>query len=81
MVPRVIKLCNTARNPAMAGNHGRAFVQFANPPSAITRRARRLPVEEWTKHQETIGHLYINQEKTLEEVIDIMQQEHNFHAT
>jgi len=70
-----------ARNLAIAGGLKNAFIPFKTPSSSTNRRARRHPVDEWIKHQQTIEHLYINQDKKLEEVVEIMQQEHDFHAT
>ena len=65
----------------MTGNYANAFVPFEIRPSLTSRRAHRLPIDQWTKHQQTIAHLYIQQDKTLDEVIDYMKRFHDFHAT
>ena len=36
---------------------------------------------DWSKHMPTIKHLYIEEDKTLKEVMEIMEKEHNFIAT
>ncbi|ROV90734.1 hypothetical protein VSDG_08281 [Cytospora chrysosperma] len=36
---------------------------------------------DWSKHMSTIKRLYIDEDKPLKEVMDIMQKEHNFIAT
>lgn len=36
---------------------------------------------DWSKHMPTIKHLYIDEDKTLKEVMGIMEKEHNFIAT
>lgn len=36
---------------------------------------------DWSKHMPTIKHLYIEEDKTLKEVMGIMEKEHNFIAT
>jgi hypothetical protein len=57
------------------------FRTFSTPPKSTKRRAPRLPASQWTHHQLAIEELYIRQDKTLEQVVKIMKQEHNFHAT
>lgn len=50
--------------------------------SAKTPKAGRTPSRyDWSKHRPTIKRLYIDEDKTLKEMLEIMQREHNFIAT
>jgi hypothetical protein len=57
------------------------FLPFEIPGTPTSHRATRISDEQWTKHRGTIEELYIDQEKTLNEVVEIMKKEHKFHAT
>jgi hypothetical protein len=57
------------------------FLEFWNPQMSAKRRAQRLPASQWANHRQTIRDLYIHQGKTLEQVVEIMKQAHDFHAT
>lgn len=50
--------------------------------SAKPAKAGRTPSRyDWSKHMPVIKRLYIDEDKTLKEVLEIMQREHNFIAT
>jgi Clr5 domain len=61
-------------------NHENAFLKYFGPQLRTTRRAQQLPIDEWTPHREVIKTLYIDQDKTLNEVVDIMKRDHGFQA-
>ncbi|RTE83504.1 hypothetical protein BHE90_001985 [Fusarium euwallaceae] len=44
-------------------------------------RAPRIPNAQWEKHKPTIRNLYISQEKKLEDVIQLMADDHGFQPT
>lgn len=52
----------------------------AVPPIPSTR-ARRIPGEEWNTHRDKLVKLYIEEEASQKEIIDIMTKEHNFIIT
>ena len=66
---------------AMESGLERAFLPFKVRQSPINPRAPRLPVDQWRKYRQTIADLYVQQGKTLGDVVNIMRQEHDFHAT
>lgn len=72
---------SAARKTVMERNVQDPFVQFTTIHSTPSSRARRVSVDQWIKHEQTITQLYTDQKKTLEEVVNIMRQEHGFHAT
>lgn len=65
----------------MADTVPHVFFPFRGPDLPPSYRASRIPADQWTKHQDTIKSLYIDREKTLGEVVEIMKREHNFYAT
>jgi hypothetical protein len=48
-------------------------------PNAATR-ARRIDPEDWERLRPQVEELYINDDKKLEEVMDIMALNHSFYA-
>lgn len=64
----------------MAMNLDNAFIRISRPEVSKTQRTPRLPRDEWTKYQRIIKDLYIDQDKTLDEVVHTMRQDHKFHA-
>jgi hypothetical protein len=58
-----------------------AFVAYSGHQLPTIRRAPQLPIDQWTKHRDAIKDLYIDQDKTLNEVVDTMKREHGFQAT
>ncbi|ERF68340.1 hypothetical protein EPUS_02796 [Endocarpon pusillum Z07020] len=52
----------------------------AIPPIPSTR-ARRIPDEEWNTHRDKLVKLYIEEEASQKDIIDIMTKEHNFIIT
>jgi hypothetical protein len=42
---------------------------------------RRLSVKDWEDQRATVQQLYSTENKTLQEVIEIMEKEYGFHAT
>lgn len=54
-------------------------------PTAVTTRVGkpgRTPSRyDWSKHMPTIKRLYIDEDKTLNQVLEIMKEEHDFVAT
>jgi Clr5 domain len=44
-------------------------------------RARRISDEEWDTHREKLVKLYIEEEASQKEMIDVMANEHNFVIT
>lgn len=65
----------------MSTSSENAFVPFRSQRVSGTSRASRLPKDLWAKHQHNIRDLYIDREKTLEQVVEIMRKNHGFHAT
>jgi Clr5 domain len=57
------------------------YIPFLSQRVSGTTRASRLPGDQWAKHRHNIRDLYIGQEKTLEQVVEIMRKDHGFHAT
>jgi Clr5 domain len=49
--------------------------------SAKPSRAPRFSDEEWSTHREKLVKLYIEEETSQKEIIDIMTREHNFVIT
>lgn len=47
----------------------------------VARPARTPSRYDWSKHKPTIKRLYIDEDKTLREMMIIMEREHNFVAT
>lgn len=58
-----------------------AFFPFLRPEIPTPPRAQQLPADQWIKHRKIIEDLYINQDKTLDELVATMKQEHSFYAT
>lgn len=52
-----------------------------SPKTAVGGGGRCPSRYDWSKHMPTIKHLYIEEDKTLKEVMGIMEKEHNFIAT
>ena len=46
--------------------------------SGTQHRKKRLESDEWEFHRRTIEHLYLDQNKALDEVIGYMKAQHNF---
>jgi hypothetical protein len=65
----------------MKMDHDSAFVAYSGRQLPTIRRAPQLPIDQWTKHRDVIKNLYIDQDKTLNEVVDTMKREHGFQAT
>lgn len=62
--------------------HGSSPEADAVGTSARPAKSGRTPSRyDWSKHMPTIKKLYIDEDKTLKEVLGIMQREHNFVAT
>lgn len=57
------------------------YIPFLNQRVSRTTRASRLPGDQWAKHRHNIRDLYICQDRTLEQVVEIMRKDHGFHAT
>lgn len=71
-------------SPALSQGTLETPTQQRNPADASTRAigAGRCPSRyDWSKHMSEIKHLYIDEDRPLKEVMDIMQKEHNFVAT
>ncbi|CAN8104711.1 unnamed protein product [Discula destructiva] len=69
-------------NDSHDSHHGSSPEAEAATPSYKPAKPRRTPSRyDWSKHMPTIKRLYINEDKTLKEVLEIMQREHNFIAT
>jgi 3-oxoacyl-ACP reductase-like protein len=49
--------------------------------SAKPSRARRISDEEWSTHREKLVKLYLGEENSQKEIIEIMTKEHNFVIT
>lgn len=49
--------------------------------ASITGPVGWASAEEWAANRDIITNLYIDEKKKLKEVIRIMRDEHNFHAT
>jgi hypothetical protein len=65
----------------MSTNSENPYIPFLNHRVSGTTRASRLPGDQWAKHRHNITDLYIGQEKTLAQVVEIMRKDHGFHAT
>jgi hypothetical protein len=65
----------------MATTSGEDFFRLSGPVLSTTHRAPRLDIACWAKYRRIIKDLYVEQDRTLDEVVEIMKQEHNFHAT
>lgn len=75
-----------AHYPSPASSHGprETSVHQREIAEASTKStgAGRCPSRyDWSKHMATIKHLYIDEDRPLKEVMEIMQKEHNFVAT
>lgn len=44
-------------------------------------RADRIPRSEWESNKEHIRALYLDQDKSLDDLVTSMSEEHDFHAT
>lgn len=66
---------------AMESDLEHAFLPFKVRQSPTNPRAPRLPIDQWRKYRQVIEDLYVQQGKTLGNVVNIMKQEHDFHAT
>lgn len=52
------------------------------PPKAGGGTARGTAKDQlWTEYKETIRRLYMDEGKTLKEIIDVMEMQHNFKAS
>ena len=56
------------------------FLLFRSSRILTGHRAPPVPEGQWIKYRGLIEDLYIGQEKTLNEVVETMKREHNFHA-
>lgn len=62
--------------------HGSSPEADAAETSARPLKSGRTPSRyDWSKHKPTIKRLYIDEDKTLKEMLEIMQRDHNFVAT
>ncbi|PSR97780.1 hypothetical protein BD289DRAFT_74452 [Coniella lustricola] len=72
-------------SPSSASRSLSGFGHDANAPAAgpsNTVKTGRTPSRyDWTKHMDTIKRLYIDEDRTLKEVLEIMERDHNFVAT
>lgn len=50
-------------------------------PFTIQRNASRIAKEQWETHKAAIIHNYRDQDKTLDQVMEVMKMEHGFVAT
>lgn len=68
--------------PPMIPNHQEASTAGTGPPiNPRKRKARTLTIEDWEPHKLQIIELYINQNRPLEDVMDIIQTMTGFTAT
>ena len=78
-----------AHYPSPASSHGPREVtsmhhqrELVEASSTKATGAGRCPSRyDWSKHMAAIKHLYIDEDRPLKEVMEIMQKEHNFVAT
>lgn len=64
--------------------HGSGSSPEADSVGTSTKPSKsgRMPSRyDWSKHKPIIKKLYIDEDKTLKEMLEIMQREHNFVAT
>lgn len=62
--------------------HGSSPEGDSAPASARPAKSGRTPSRyDWSKHMPAIKRLYIDEDKTLKEVLDIMHRDYNFVAT
>ena len=52
-----------------------------NPHSQNQRRCVKIEQDEWTKHQLTLKKLWVLENKTLDDVKNIMTDQHGFTAS
>lgn len=52
-----------------------------DPEITVARRRRSLTRTEWTEMRPHIERLYIEMDMTLRDVMQRLDEEHNFHAT
>ena len=58
--------------------------QRVSKPTSKPSRGKKIPDEKWDNHRTEILRLWLadgNQGKTLDEIVDIMREKHNFIAT
>lgn len=78
--------CFPSHSPTGLSPTGNPFLpnhetQPAPKSLRIPRPARTPSRYDWSKHKPTIKRLYMDEDKTLREMMDIMEREHNFVAT
>lgn len=56
------------------------MAQVSDSRNTAQRPRRRIRAQEWELHRETIRQIYIEQEKSLAEIMLIMNQDHGFRA-
>lgn len=61
----------------MASEHHQPDTTLPMP----SNRARRIPDEEWDTYREKLVKLYVEEEVSQKDIIDIMANEHNFIIT
>ena len=57
------------------------YTQPGVVPSMLSSRARRIPEEEWENYREKLVKLYIEEEASQKDIIDLMAEQHNFVIT
>lgn len=72
-----------AQYPSPASSHGTHEASSTSTTTSTQGSAPgRCPSRyDWSKHMSAIKRLYIDEDKPLKEVMEIMQKEHNFIAT
>lgn len=53
----------------------------AKPGAAAVSRRQYATAKDWLSHRHIIEHLYLDEDKTLDQLINIMASEFGFHAT
>lgn len=70
-----------AEPAAIPGPAAAAAAAAATLTTRVGKPGRTPSRYDWSKHMPTIKRLYIDEDKTLNQVLDIMKEEHNFVAT
>lgn len=68
-------------DPAEWHNTSIQLPNFPNPGATPVARSSGPSKDDWAAHQMRIKQLYLDENKKLREVMDIMKTEFNFHAT
>lgn len=69
-------------SPALAPEPATSTAAAAITMTRSVGKPGRTPSRyDWSKHMPTIKRLYIDEDKTLKQVLDIMKEEHDFIAT